>query len=292
MGLRITAAVALAALTIALVLAWVATHHSPVGNPVPATDKNVAAYRTLVDFDYSTMSKTSSTSASKSCNTISDTSCADAIAQVVPSLQKWVNDLQAFHTPGRYKTLDTLLKAHLSQAVSDLNFLIRFQKANDDAGFDLAMNAAIYERGWLDPATFAIEGTWFHLASSYNDAVHQVVQATSNCMGGTPAPLDTGCSQVSGQTCQLSQAHACELSVQEASTQVEGFVVALAEFPTPARVSANADQLEADLAQADTTLLGITESLLNRDSRRMLDGVNAFTAAINAANRDAGSAIP
>lgn len=287
MGLRITAAVAVAAIVIALVVALVAGRHGPVSSvPAGADEKAVAAYRSMIQHDYSAMSA----STSQHCDTIADTGCAGAIARVVPTLGKWVTDMQAFHTPARYATVDALLRHHLVQAANDLNAAVGFQKANDSAGFDLAMNGALYERAYIDPATFAIEGQYSNTAGSYHDALAAVMKNTLNCVGGTPGPADLACQHLTSASCSLSAITSCQNDVQNASTQIQGYALALVQFQPPASVASKAAQLQADFVQADTALLGVTQALLNRSSGGIVSSTSAYASAIGSIQSDMAAA--
>jgi hypothetical protein len=286
MTLRITAAVAVLAITVALALAFVANHHPSVGE-VPAGDtKNVHAYKNMMVADYNAMSS----STSNNCNTIADTGCADAINRIVPTLQKWVADMQAFPTPAPYAALDALLRAHLSQAAADLQAAVGFQKAGDVAGFNLAMNAAVYERAWIDPASFAIWGTYPNVASSYSGAITQLKTAVHNCVNGSPGPTDLACTQLSSQACSIGESQICEDYVQQASTQIEGFAVALVEFPAPSAQSQALATVQADLVQADAALLQVTAALLSRDTSKLAAAESSYTASISSLLDDSARA--
>src|SRR5256885_3168705 len=135
MGLRTAAAVAAVVIAIALMAAFFATHYASVGTVPTGPDKNVRAYQTMIGGNYTAMAN----STSNNCNTIQDNGCQSAINRVVPTLQAWVDDLDAFPTPSRYALIDGQLRHHLNQTVADLSAAAVFQKANDQKGFDLAM---------------------------------------------------------------------------------------------------------------------------------------------------------
>jgi hypothetical protein len=108
----------------------------------------------MISSDYNTMAA----STSNHCNTIEDTGCEAATNAVIPTLQRWVGDLNSFPTPARFVAIDGQLRAHLNEVITELNAAVAFQKAKDQTGFDLAMGAAVFERAWVDPTTFVIEG--------------------------------------------------------------------------------------------------------------------------------------
>ncbi len=288
MGLRMAAALTAAAIAIALFAVFLATHHAPVGSVPARPDKNVVAYQALVKADYERLNASTSTV----CATILDPTCASTLGQLTGALQLWVEDLNAFHTPDRYALIDGMLRRHLTETITDLNAELAFQKANNQAGFDLAVNAANYGRAWIDPTTFAIEGSYSRVAGSYHDAVTLANQSLHACVNFSPAPADLGCSQLMlGQTCISTGIQNCENYVQGAGTEIQTFLVALLQNPPPSELAAKDAQLRADLAQADTALLAITDALLTGDSAKANATQRAFYATIVAADNDTSTIL-
>ena len=284
MGLRMAAALTAAAIAIAVFAVFLATHHAPVGGVPAGQDQNVKAYQALTKTDYDRMSTATS---SVSCATILDPTCAAAVTTVANALQSWIDDLNAFQTPARYAVMDGQLRRHLSQAIIDLNAVVAFQKANNQSGFDLAMSASNYERAWFDPATFTIEGSYPKVAGSYHDAVSLARQGLDACANGSPAPGDLGCSQLSsGVSCISAGTQGCENYVQVAGTQVQTFLVSLLQNPPPSALAAKDAKLWADLAQADTDLLAITNALLAGDAAKSNSAQRAYADTIVAADND------
>jgi hypothetical protein len=282
------AALAAAAIVIALFAVFVAIHNGPVGS-VPATpDKSVRAYQALINADYTRMNGSTSTT----CATILDPTCAATFAQLTAAVQIWVDDLNAFHTPARYAVIDGQLRRHLTEFIADLNAELAFQKANNQAGFDLASTAANYERAWVDPTTFAIEGSYSRVAANYHDAVKLAKQSLDACVAFTPAPGDLGCSQLmSGQTCISTGLQNCENYVEGAGAQIQTFLIALLQNQPPTALAAKDAQLRADLAQADTDLLTITRALLTGDSVQANAAQRAFYTVIVSADNDTSAIL-
>ena len=286
MGLRIAAAVVTAALVIAVVAALIATHHSPTGSVPAGQDKNVTAYRALIQWDYTRMNA----STSSSCNSVQDTTCPAAAARVVTALQQWVDDLAAFHTPSSYAVLDGELRGHLKGAIADLDAAVAYQKEANSAGFDLAMNAAAYERAWVDPASFAIEGTYSKVAGSFRDAISLAKQSLDACVKGTPAPGDLGCSQLTaGHPCVGTGAMVCAGYVQNAATQLESFLVALVQNPPPGNLAARDEQLQKDIGAADTAVLVIVDGLVTGNDGKVASGAASYTTAVVNAQTEASA---
>lgn len=283
MGFRFVAAMAAVAIVAALVAAFIAGHHALVGSVPAGQDKNVSAYTAMVQSDYNKMAA----STSNHCGTIQDTGCAAAVVPVDAALQRWVDDLSSFNTPTRYVVLDGQIRRHMSEVIKELNAAVAFQKANNENGFNLAMNAAVYERAWVDPTVFAIDGTYPRLAGSYHDAVRLAKQSMDGCVNGTPAPADLGCQAISSaQDCTGSDAQTCESAVQSAETQAQTILVALFQNPAPSALANKDAQLQADLARADAALIAITDGLLNGDSAKVAAGRSSYTMAVTAVDSD------
>jgi hypothetical protein len=283
MGFRVVAALAAGALVVALVAALIASHRALVGSVPAGRDKNVSAYTAMVQSDYNKMAA----STSNHCQTIQDTGCAAAVVPLDAALQRWVDDLSSFQSPTRYAVLGGQLRGHLNEVIKELNAAVAFQKANNQAGFALAMDAAVYERAWVDPTVFAIDGTYPRLAGSYHDAVSLAKQSMDACVKGTPAPADLGCQALSSaQDCTGSDTQTCESDVQSAETQAQTFLIALFQNPAPSALANKDAQLQTDLAQADTALLAITDATLSGDSTKAAAGRSSYTLAITAAESD------
>ena len=286
MAFRIAAVAVVAIIAIGLVAALIASHRGPVGNVPAHPDKNVVSYQALINNDYHVMDA----STSDHCNTILDTACADAINRVIPTLQKWIGDLQAFSTPPQYAPLDGLLRAHLTTAIGDLNSAIAFQKAGNPARFDLAMNAASYERAWIDPTSFAIEGTYPKVAGTYHDAISLAAQALSNCISGTPAPADLACTSLGGRQCDVTVPALCQSYVQAAASQIQQMLVSLLQNPAPSTRIQEVAALQGDLSKADKALLALTAALLKGDGAAASSAESDYYSNIGTAFTDASAA--
>lgn len=279
MGLRLAAVLAAIAIVAVAVAAIMAAHRSSIGIVPAGPDKNTQAYRAMQRADYTAMSN----STSDACHTIQDTTCPAAINRVLPALERWLTDMNSFHTPTQYAALDGQLRAHVAEVIVELNAAIVFQRQGNANGFTTAMNAAVYERAWVDPATLTLEGTYPRVTSSYSDAVNQARHGLGACVNGSPGPADIACSNLSSATACLGSMQDCENSINEAETQLEPFLVALTQNAAPAALSAKNAQLEADLAQADDALLAMTDELLKGDSGKEVNARSSYASAIDAA---------
>jgi hypothetical protein len=283
MGLRITAAFAAGLIVIAVVAAFLASHHGQVGSVPASQDPNVKAYQAMIRLDYNTMVS----STSNHCNTIQDTGCQAALNVILPTLQRWVADLKSFRTPSRFAIVDGQLRRHLSEVIAEMAAAEAFQNANDPNGFYAAMDALVYERAWIDPTTFALEGSYPRVAGTYHDAIGLARQSLNACVKGTPGPGDLACGAlVSGQACRSDAAPNCETAVQSAATQLQTFLIALMQNPAPSAVATRDAKLQGDLIAADTNLLAITDALLKSDGAKAEAGRSAYGGAITSAAAD------
>jgi hypothetical protein len=283
MGLRVAAVLAAAVVAVAIGGAILATHHGPTGIVNAGPDLNTEAYQAMMSSDYNLMSA----STSNNCNTMQDLGCEAAVNTVIPTLRHWVSDLKSAHTPTSFLTIDGLLRNHLNQAIADLSAAVAFQKARNNGGFTLAMSAAFYERAWIDPAAFSVEGTYPDVAGTYHNALSLVRRAVNACESSQPGPDDLSCANLFKQeACVGAGAQKCESDVQAATTQIQAFLIALQQNPAPGALATKNARLQADLASGDQALLAITRAALAGDSTKVLEGENSYIQSIDAANVD------
>ena len=260
MGLRMVAALAAVLIAIALIATFITVHNRAVGG-IPAADPHVKAFRALIVDDYSAMNA----STSNHCGTIDDTGCAAAVVPVDHALQKWADDIAAFpKVPAQYQFVALALHAHLLDAITDLNSAVAFQKTGDAAGFDLAMGGALYQRAWIDPASFFIEGTFQGAAFSAAEAIANAKRAVLGCVGTSPGPDVLSCSRlIQYEVCDGAKKSVCEADVEDAQTLVQRSLIDLARNSDSDPYYA---RLQNDLTMADGGLIGIHDALLHGDS--------------------------
>ena len=287
MGLRIAAVVAAIAIAIVVVAAFIAGRSGFVGSAPAGPDPNVKAYQAMVSSDSDAMN----TAISKlSCNSIQDNNCRTTRDVAVPVDQKWVVDLTAFRTPARFAAIDGQLRAHLNQTIAELNAVVASQAANNQNGFDLANEAVFYELAWLGPTVSAIEGTYPGAAGTYHDAFRITKQALDACVKGAPDPADIGCAALLlGKVCTGGVSRSCASETESAATRIQTFLIVLLQNPAPGSLTTKNEQLLADLGQADTALLVITDGLVNANAAKVASGQTSYGLSILAADRDAGA---
>ena len=286
MTLRIAAAVAVLAIGAALIAGLLATHHAQTGYVPAAKDTNLEAYQALMAQDYYTFNADTS----NHCGTIADQGCARAVADLLPSMQKWVSDLAAFHTPAQLVVLDGRLRAHLTQAEAELNAAVAAQRTHDATEFTLAMNAALYERAWLDSTTFTLDGTNADTASSYTSAMTAARQSLDSCVGTSPVPDALACSHLFTQeTCTGAAEQACAGDIEGAETQLQDFLIALAQHPASISLAGKDQTFQVAIARADDALLALVAAQLNNDAAKARTAEADYKSAISAADAIAGS---
>lgn len=287
MGFRLAAVmVAVVVIAIAVVAGILATHHGPTSYVNATQDQNGRAYVRLMLTDYNNFVNATS----NHCNTIDDQGCAAAVQHLLPAMQKWVSDLAAFHTPAQYVVLDGRLRAHVNEAIVELNMLAPAQNRHDAAGFTLAINAALYERAWVDPASFTLEGTYPSVAPSYSDAVKLANKSLFACANTSPGPDALGCEHISGgEACLGAAAQACADDIQSAETQLQNFMIAIAQNPAPPSMAAKDRQFETDLINADNLLLDLVTLQLQGNASKISSDELSYLAAINSAAADSQS---
>jgi hypothetical protein len=283
MGLRFAAVLVAVVIVAGAAAAFLASHRLAVGAVPASENKNVAAYRAMVSGDYYQMNAVTSNS---SCSTIDDTTCAAAIDRVVPVLQHWINDLNSHESPAQYALIAGQLSRHLTEVVVELNAAKAFQRAGNASGFDTAMAAAEYERAWVDPASFTLEGSYPKVTASFSDAAKLIQLGLAGCVNGRPGPADIACSQLtSAQACTGDSLQHCEAAFTAAETEIEPYLIALVQNPAPTSESTRVSHLNTDLASADTALLAIADAEMKGNSTTV--AVSAFAAAATAASNDA-----
>ena len=284
MALRTAAALVAVLIAIALIATFIAVHNHPVGEVPAHPDQNLQAYRTMIDHDYNAMNATTS----NHCNTIQDADCAGAIVPIKAALQKWIDDMQAFpNTPVQLKPVESILRAHLTDVIRDFDAVIAFQKSGDDAGFNLAVKHAVYERAWLDPASFTLEGNYRSIAASARGAVEGAKASVKGCLGYTPGPTDVACNRlINYETCPGAQRLGCEDDVETVESQIELFLIGMAQNPAPSSQASDYAQIQTDLVHADAGAIALHDAILHGTSGDISIAQTALLKGMEDANRD------
>jgi hypothetical protein len=283
MAPRVAAVLVAAVLAIALGAAILSATHKFVGNVPAAPDPNFQAYQALTKADYNNLTLTDNLS----CHGIEDIACPAVVNAVIPLYRQWYGDLTGFHTPTRLAALDGMLRAHLNDAIAYQKAITASQKSGNKKAFTVAMDGAFYERAWLDPVVFMIDGSYPRVAGSYRDALMLARQSLDNCVNGTPGPADIACADITFQ-CQGIDAQACITDAHNAAAQLQTFLIGLLQNPAPSKLAAQDRQLQGELASADTNLLSLTDALQSGDAAKAALAEDSFALAVRAADVDIG----
>lgn len=233
--------------------------------PSPSPDAATVAYQTLWTNDDNTMAN----STSNHCNTIQDTGCPAAVARVLVTLQRWLQDLNTFSTPARFVTIDSQARKHLSAAIADLNAIVTANRAKKQGAEDLALQVAITERHWLDEISSGIARWHEANAASYSELVKSEDQALNAC---------GGCEQLIGanpMTCTGHIGEDCEAAIVDASDYVANFESAVVQAGAPTSMATRDATLQSDLARLDSALQAMKAALVSLNQ----SGFNAGRAS-------------
>ena len=254
MSLRLTAAVAVVVIVIALVAAYIVAQR-PATSSLPAGP--TTAYKNLISSDHDALRNTYSTTA---CIKYRDTTCAPAIAGIKTALQAWLNDLRAERTPPQLRVIDTQLRLHLSATFEQMNLALQAIAAQDERAFLIALDiAGGHEAPWIDRMADAIVLSRGVSATDYKYLVSAVRANLESC---------ACCQDLAGRGfsgCAGPKTDICKSDVDEVSDQVGIMLAGLVQTAAPAEFGTKGAQLEAHLAVADTALLKMEIALQTSD---------------------------
>ena len=281
MGFR-AAAVTAVVIAIALIAGFLAVRqYWPVGTVPAVQDQRVTAYRTMIQSEYQEMDA----STSNHCNTIDDTGCEVAVRPVVAALQKWVDHMDSFQTPPQYAVLDLQLRRHLKELIVELNAAVAFQKSNDEKNFKLAMDAALYERGWINHPILFINGyvpDARRPGNSPDEAFNIAKQELVGCLSGQAGINSIGCGKLARHpsSCLGAKAEDCQAYVKDAETQMQNLMITLMTKPPSPDQATKFSKLLGYLAEADTALLAITDAILIGDAVKIDAALQSFSGVL------------
>jgi hypothetical protein len=271
MSLRLTAAVAVVVLAIALIAAYLAAQRPTVGG-VPASN-SVAAYQSMVQANYDTWGSTPF-----NCHTVTDSSCATDLASNQAVLLKWRRELDSFRTPNQFAVIDAQIRKHVDAMFQKLSAAATAVNSHNQNLFD---NAQFYGRidfTWLDHAVQAIAGSHGATSSQYI----ALVQAERAIL--------VGCSSCQQDRtlgdCVTSGDPICPHDVTTDSDFLGTIQAEFVKTAAPAEFSGQNSTLQTDLAQADNALMAAVNALLQNDSVALKSARAAYLDAMTAVSGD------
>jgi hypothetical protein len=286
MGLRITAAVAAGVIAMAVIAAFLAARHGPVGSVPAGSDPSVKAYQAMIKSDYDALSNASS----NSCGSVDDSGCDVFVTTALAPYNKWISDLKSFKkTPARFAALDDMLRRHLTDETIYLNEMLAAHKSKNVKSFDFAFEGAFYEGAWIDPTAGTIAGTYPRVAGSYTDALALAKQSIDACIKQAPGPADIGCEQLyHPDECAKVGLQACANDAHAYAARIQGFLIGLLQNPAPSALAAKDRKIQIALAVVDADIIAVTDGLRSGDPAKTTSAEDSFVADLLLANNDIG----
>jgi hypothetical protein len=284
MGLRITAAVAAGVIAMAVIAAFLAAHHGPVGSVPAGSDPKVKAYQAMVTSDYNALSNNTF-----SCGAVNDAGCEPFVTTALSPYNKWISDLKSFQTPARFAALDGMLRRHLTDETIYLNEMLAAHKSKNVKSFDFAFEGAFYEGSWIDPTVGVIAGTYPRVAGSYTDALALAKQSLDACIKQAPGPADIGCEHLyHPEECAKVGLQACANDAHAYAARIQGFLIGLLQNPAPSALAAKDRKIQIALAVVDADIIAVTDGLRSGDPAKTTSAEDSFVADLLLANNDIG----
>ena len=272
MSLRLTAAVAVVVIAIALIAAYIAAQRPTVG-AVPA-GYSVAAYQSMVQANYSAWGTTPF-----NCHTVTDSSCATDLASNQAVLLKWRNELDSFRTPNQFAVIDAQMRKHLDAMFRKLGIAATAVNSNNQNLFDNALFYGRLDVTWLDHAVHGIVGSHIATSSQYVALVQaQRANLVNGCSSCQQDAILADCATVGDPLCP-----------HDVTTDSDFLGVMQAEFvktAAPAEFSDQGSTLQTDLAQADNALMAAGNALLQNDSVALKSARAAYLDAMTTVSAD------
>jgi len=273
MSLRLTAAVAVVVIAIALVAAYIAAQRPTVGG-MPA-GYSVAAYQSMVQANYSVWGSTPF-----NCHTVADSSCATDLASNQAILLKWRNELDSFRTPNQFAVIDAQMRKHLDAMLQKLGISATAVNSNNQNLFDSALFYGRIDVTWLDHAAQGIASSHVATSGQYI-ALVQAERATF---------MNNGCSSCQQDAtlgdCATIGDPICPHDVTTDSDFLGLMQADFAKTAAPAEFSDRSSTLQIDLAQADNALMAADNALLQNDSVAFKSARAAYLDAMTAVSAD------
>ena len=271
MSLRLTAAVAVVVIAIALVAAYIAAQRPSVGS-VPASD-SVAAYQSMVQANYDAWR-----SAPFTCNAVPALSCATDLATNQAVLLKWRSELDSFRAPKQFAVIDAQLRKHLDTMFQKLGVAATAVKSHDQSQFDNAMFYGRIDVTWLNYAAQAIASSHMATSSEYIALVHAERATLIGCSSCQQDLTLADCTTIGDPICP----HDVTTDSDFLGTIQADFVKTAA----PAEFSDQSSTLQSDLAQADNALMAAGKALLLNDAVALKSARAAYLDALTAVSAD------
>jgi hypothetical protein len=274
MSLRLTAAVAVVVIAIALVAAYIAAQRPTVGGLPAGSSGSVAAYQSMVQANYTAWGGTPF-----NCHTVTDSSCGTDLASHRAVLLKWRGQLDSFRTPNRFTVIDVQMRRHLDSMVQKFGVMATAVNSQNQNLFDNAMFYGAIDVTWLDHAAQGIARSHVATSSQYT----ALVQAYGPTLAG-------GCSNCQQDAtlgdCVTIGDPLCPHDVTTDSDWLSTMQADFVETAAPAELIDQSMTLQVDLAHADDALMAAGNALIQNDSMALKSARAAYLDAMMMASDD------
>jgi hypothetical protein len=276
MSLRLTAAVAVVVIAIALVAAYMAGRQALVGESPAGSGTNVAAYQSMVRSDDDALD-----AVPFQCGSMTEPGCPADLAQHLSALHRWQTDLAAFATPTQFKLIDTQIRAHMTEMTYMLEAHTAAMQAGDAIKFNNATNYANDDLTWLDRAARAIYSAGPASPANYASLIQAdyqiLIRDCSSCQDlATPG----------GSSCASPHDTLCPHDLSSAIDNVGMVQADVVQNTAPTELAERNATLQKDLAQADDALIAMEKAQLNGDTAALKSGRSAYADAMVAIATD------
>jgi hypothetical protein len=273
-SLRLTAAVAVVMIAIALVAAYIAAQRPTTGGLPAGSSGDVAAYQSMVLANYNAWVDTPF-----NCNTVTYSSCATNMASNRAVLLKWRGELDSFRTPNQFAVIDAQMRKHLDAMLQKFGVAAAAVNSHDQSQFDNAVFYGAIDVTWLHHAAQGIASSQVATSSQYTALVQAerelLMSDCSNCQqDGALAD------------CATFGDPLCPHDVTTASDFLGSMQADFVETAAPAEFSDQNSTLQIDLAQADNALMAAGNALLRNDSAALRSARAAYLDAMIAVSDD------
>ena len=275
MSLRLTAAVAVVVIAIALVAAYIAAQRPTVGG-MPA-GSSLADYQTMISRDAGLLNN----SGGDNCNSIDNSKCPDELRSVISVVRHWQADLSSVRTPQQFAVIDGQLRTHLIALDTLLSRGLAAAISHNQVQFDAALgDASNYSFNWIDLVAPAIEHAASASSSNYIALTGAIGEVLSGCVG---------CHELTALTptgCFGDQAALCGSYLVESGAQITEEQAALVQSLAPSSFATKASNLQSDLDAADTAIIEMYDAHTSGDQRAFNSARAAFSNALSVVQTD------
>ncbi len=272
MSVRLTAAVAVVVIAIALVAAYIAAQRPSVGS-VPA-GYSVAAYQSMIQANYNAWGNTAF-----NCHNVTYSSCVTDLAGNRTVLLKWRSELDSFRTPNQFAVIDAQMRKHLDAMLQKLSVAATAVSSQNQNLLDNAMFYGRIDITWLDHAAQGIASSHVATSSQYVALVQaERANLMNGCSSCQPDATLGDCATIGDPLCP----HDVTTDSDYLGTMQADFV----ETAAPAEFSDQSSTLQIDLAQADNALMAADNALLRNDAVALKSARAAYLDAMTAVSAD------